>query len=96
MTVQEKRGFAFAEPETTPSRSGDTTCQVFAWVGQSFKHCGECGRPYWEHLYEPVFGSAKGDFRVKHYVKWRAAWVWREVTVITPTMAERCRARWAS
>lgn len=32
-------------------------CDGFAWVGQSFKFCDNCGDPYWEHAFELRLGG---------------------------------------
>jgi hypothetical protein len=32
-------------------------CDTFQWIGQAFTHCDGCGRPYWEHAYEPPLGG---------------------------------------
>lgn len=38
---------------TAPQKS---RCEVFAWIGQTFASCDNCGKPYWEHPYEYVLG----------------------------------------
>ena len=32
-------------------------CDVFEWVGQSFRSCDACGRPFWEHHFRRPLGS---------------------------------------
>lgn len=27
-------------------------CEAFKWIGQSFKHCDDCGRPFWVHTHD--------------------------------------------
>ncbi|WP_308491046.1 hypothetical protein [Microbacterium terrisoli] len=52
-------------------------CETFAWVGQPFTHCDDCGRPYWEHTYEWGLGANAGK-RIKitdaARVRARARW----------------------
>jgi hypothetical protein len=79
---------------TEPSRSGNKDCLIFQWIGQSFESCDGCGKPYWEHLYDPAYGGSKGEFRVKVYVKYADKWEWRRVTVITPDKREATREKW--
>jgi len=87
--------FTLKHEVTTPSRSGDKTCRVFAWIGQSFEFCDTCGKAYWEnHLYEFPFGGTKGQLRVKVYKSWRDEWTWEAVNVITREQAERVREKW--
>jgi hypothetical protein len=80
--------------ETTPSRSGDTTCRIFAWVGQSFESCEDCSKPYWDHMYMYPLGNNKGQFRIKKYKSWLKKWYWTPVEIITPESAEKTRAKW--
>lgn len=83
------------DQECEPSRSGDQTCRVFAWVGQTFSSCEECGKPYWEHMYNPVYGRGRVLFRVKHWEKWQKTWAWRRVgSIITATDAGNVRDQW--
>jgi len=56
-------------------------CFIFAWIGQSFESCDECGRPNREHLYRPTYGDERPDLYVKHYVKYLRRWEWRPVVV---------------
>lgn len=86
------------EEPCDPPLSGDKTCRVFQWIGQSFENCDRCGRPYWEeHLYEPTYGGSKGQFRVKVYIrtsKDKEIWYWEWVNVITNEEREACRKKW--
>jgi hypothetical protein len=82
------------EEECEPSRSGDTTCYIFHWIGQSFEFCDMCGKPYWEHLFDPAYGGKPGLYRIKHYVKYKDAWEWRRVYPITPKSREQTRYKW--
>lgn len=86
--------FGFGENECEPSRSGDTTCRIFAWIGQSFESCDGCGKPYWEHLFDPTYGGETGTYRVKHYVEYQDRWEWRRVNPITPDGRAATRAKW--
>lgn len=29
----------------------EPVCAAFAWIGQSFKYCDDCGHPLWEHTH---------------------------------------------
>ena len=79
-----------AEPPSTPA-----PCWIFCWVGQTSESCDDCGRPFWEHLYEPPLGGAKPIFHVKQYLNHRRVWVWQPVgRVISRQRAEACRAKW--
>ena len=31
-------------------------CDVFRWVGQSFRSCDDCGKPFWEHHFRHRYG----------------------------------------
>lgn len=33
-----------------------STCPAFAWVGQTFASCDECGEPYWNHTHRYAVG----------------------------------------
>jgi hypothetical protein len=77
-----------------PSRSGDKTCYIFKWVGQSFESCDECGKPYWNHLFRPAFGGSKGDYRIKKYSKRFKCWVWTPVYPITAEEREATKIKW--
>ena len=69
------------------STSPAENCQGFVWVGQSFKYCDSCGRPYWEHKYDMKSvrkGGSPFDTRPD---------VMRPVP-ITPEQAHSCRMRW--
>ena len=79
--------------ECTPSRSGNKKCLVFAWIGQSFASCDNCGKPYWEHLFDPVYGGGKGAYRIKVYHKY-LGWRWKDVNPITPEHRERVKQKW--
>jgi hypothetical protein len=80
--------------ETTPLKSGDVSCRVFAWIGQSFESCENCGKPYWDHKYNAVYGGSKSSVRIKIYQSWSKKWYWRPVTIITPESAEATKAKW--
>lgn len=68
-------------------------CRIFQWIGQPFSSCADCGRPYWEHLYDPPYAGQKTLFRVKQGIG--NAWEWRRVgSLITRKQAESARARW--
>jgi hypothetical protein len=69
---------------TTPSRSGDTTCQVFQWIGQRYDTCDDCGRPERTHLYRPTLGRERPDLRVKVYRERDQVWLWEPVMVLPP------------
>lgn len=48
--------------EADPNR-GDRSapCETYGWVGQDFSTCEYgCGKPCWEHPYEPGLGDAAG------------------------------------
>lgn len=38
-------------------KNAPKSCDTFHWVGQSFAHCDNCGRPYWDHTYEIIAGT---------------------------------------
>ena len=86
------------EERCSPSLSGDKTCRVFQWIGQSFENCDKCGKPFWDqHLYSPVFGGGTGQFRVKVYLwerEGKEVWLWTWVNVITNEEREACRRKW--
>jgi hypothetical protein len=84
----------FDEPECEPSRSGNTTCFIFWWIGQGFDSCENCGKPHWEHLFDPAYGGSKGTYRVKEYVGYKGTWRWKRVNPITAEGRERTRERW--
>lgn len=86
--------FMFQPEGTTPSRSGDKTCYIYAWIGQSFEFCDNCGKPYWEHPYRYAVGGFKGDFRVKRHLGYVDKWVWENAVIITKEEAEKTRAKW--
>lgn len=52
-----------AVPDDTNENRGDemNTCEAFSWVGQSFKHCDDCGQPYWDHTHVHGVGSEFGQ-----------------------------------
>jgi hypothetical protein len=87
--------FRFDEEECEPSRSGDKTCYIFAWIGQSFEFCDTCGRPYWDHLYDPAYGGTKGTFRIKAYVSYNDKWEWRRVNPIPSKDREQVKKKWS-
>lgn len=82
------------EQETEPSRSGYEECLVFAWIGQTFEFCDDCGKPYWEHLYDPTYGDDKGTYRVKVYEKHSKIWYWKKVNPITPERRQAVKDKW--
>jgi hypothetical protein len=84
----------FEQELCEPSRSGNRTCYIFAWVGQSFESCENCGKPYWEHLFDPTYGGEKGAYRIKVYLSYLDAWVWEKVNPITPERRAKTRAKW--
>lgn len=86
--------FFSGETECEPSRSGDKTCYIFAWIGQSFESCDDCGKPYWEHLFDPVYGGSKGTYRVKAYTAYNDKWHWKPVNPISPDSREKTRRKW--
>lgn len=48
--------------EPDPERHDrDTPCETYGWIGQDFAYCEYgCGKPCWEHPYEPGLGDAAG------------------------------------
>lgn len=58
-------------------------CEGFAWVGQSFASCEECGRPYWEHSHDRRSGGSDGPFGLG-----------LRLVPITPEQARGCRMKW--
>lgn len=50
----EEEGLEYEPTEPPPQ------CEAFAWIGQSFRHCDNCGEPYWEHTHEHGVGSQFG------------------------------------
>lgn len=71
-----------ADPPTRPLE-----CVVFAWIGQSFSSCDDCGRPISEHLYHPPIGAQKPLFYVRQR-RYRG-WVWEPVGEIIPRHISR-------
>lgn len=70
------------------SQTGDrldapVVCEGFAWVGQSFACCDECGRPYWEHSHDRRSGGPDGPFGLG-----------LRLVPITPEQARGCRMKW--
>ena len=66
--------------ETSDERNDSMTpCEGYAWVGQSFKYCDECGQPFWEHTHERRNGPVYGEVRLVR---------------ITPDLAEQVRKKW--
>ena len=61
-------------------------CKGFAWVGQSFAHCEQCGEPYWEHQYDKQIKRGSGPFDDDswHYV------------LITDELKAAVRAKWGN
>ena len=57
-------------------------CAGFQWIGQSFAHCDNCGKPYWDHSHEDRLGRG-GPFSGGS-----------RRTVITRKQAEVCRRKW--
>jgi hypothetical protein len=56
-------------------------CFIFAWIGQSFNTCDECGQPDYKHLYRYLFGNERPDLYVKHFAKHLRRWEWRPVKI---------------
>jgi hypothetical protein len=78
-----------------PTKAGRRRCEIFAWIGQPFHSCDNCGEPYWDHLYEPPHGGAKPLFHVAQYDEHLRAWVWEPVgKVISRPAAWATRYRW--
>jgi len=63
----------------TPGPSED--CLIFAWIGQTFESCDECGRPDREHPYTPVYGDDRPDLYIKQYDRLSKNWEWRPIKV---------------
>lgn len=59
-----------AEPTTPAGYTKARTCQVFAWIGQPFTSCDNCGRPIWGHLYLPPYGGARPVLFVRQWNRW--------------------------
>lgn len=60
--VDARRGLKRAEEllrdaERT-ARDARPACEAFWWIGQSFAHCDNCGKPYWEHTHDWRRGGA--------------------------------------
>jgi hypothetical protein len=54
-------------------------CETFAWVGQPFTHCDDCGRPYWEHTYEWGLGANAGkQIKITDAARVRARARWEQ------------------
>jgi len=61
----------------TPIQS---SCDTFAWIGQSFACCERCSRPFWEHSYDEVPGDIPfGEMKKR---------------LITAEEKAKCRAKW--
>ena len=56
-------------------------CGAFAWLGQSFAFCDDCGQPYWDHTHYGMGASERGPGR-------------RVLKVITRASAARVRDEW--
>lgn len=39
------------------ARAARPACDGYAWMGQSFKYCDDCGKPFWEHTHEKRNGG---------------------------------------
>lgn len=62
-------------------------CVVFAWIGQPWSSCDNCGHHVDEHLYHPPYGDQKPIFHVKQYAQY-LGWYWDPVgSLITPGRA---------
>lgn len=61
-------------------------CRGFAWVGQSFKYCEDCGQPYWEHTHDKQVNREKGPFD-------EGPWLY---VPITDEQKASVRAKWGS
>lgn len=70
-------------PEQDERLEVAAVCEGFAWVGQSFASCDECGRPYWEHSHDRRSGGSDGPFGLG-----------LRLVPITPEQALGCRAKW--
>ena len=64
-------------PETTydlmdPNKRAPGVCPAYMWIGQSFKFCDRCGKPYWEHSHDHRLPTGEGPFsggrRERHIV----------------------------
>lgn len=86
--------FPFQSDYTDPPRSGDKTCYIYAWIGQSFEFCDDCGKPYWKHPYRYALGGSRGDFRVKRYLSYCDKWEWANVVIITQEEADQMQYKW--
>lgn len=62
-------------PPKDPLKVHNPVCVVFAWIGQPWTSCENCGRPLHEHLYHPPYGGKKPLFWVKQWVEYRKEWV---------------------
>lgn len=62
-------------------------CVIFQWIGQSFSYCDGCGRPRWEHLYDPPYGGARPLFHVKQ--RNYNGWFWEPVGSLIDPLALR-------
>lgn len=67
---------------TAYERMATAPCRAWAWIGQPFTSCDECGKPFWEHSHEWI--PLNGPFSTR----WRRA-------VISTNVARIVRARWA-
>lgn len=67
---------AAAGYEADPERyDRDAPCETYWWVGQDFAFCESgCGRPCWEHPYEPGVGDNTGLRRPLSNEDARAMW----------------------
>lgn len=77
-------GWRNADPPPYPQ---SRKCLIFAWIGQEWNSCEECGKPLWEHMFHPPYGGQKPRFHVKQFVPdhpWtgrsgKGRWVWKPV-----------------
>lgn len=75
--TEEQRAEGYETDPGYDRKSGK--CETFSWIGQDFSHCDTCGKPCWQHPYEPGFGDNAGLRKKMDWTTARAMWVkWGE------------------
>jgi hypothetical protein len=80
-----------ASTYTLMTRRHRAACPAFAWIGQSFAHCDDCGEPYWDHTHRYALGdenrqaTTAGPFAPSRH---------QFLKVITRKEADAVRAKW--
>ena len=55
-------------------RAAQPACEAYAWIGQSFKYCDDCGKPYWEHTHIARGGGRRDPITPDSAAAVKARW----------------------